>query len=78
MFDDILKQYSVDNSGDAFVGGLLNNLASDPSILKDEKRLKESLYFANTCGAMTVTERGAIPALHTREAVLKLIKQVDS
>jgi len=29
--------------------------------------------FANACGAVTVTERGAIPALPTKEAVLKLL-----
>ncbi|CAI0404136.1 unnamed protein product [Linum tenue] len=67
-----VKAVDTTGAGDAFVGGFLSSLASDHSILKDEKRLKESLYFANTCGAMTVTERGAIPALHTKEAVLKV------
>ncbi|CAI0547057.1 unnamed protein product [Linum tenue] len=73
-----VKPVDTTGAGDAFVGGLLSSLASDPSILKDEKRLKEALYFANACGAVTVTERGAIPALPTKEAVLKLIKQVSS
>ncbi|CAL1405081.1 unnamed protein product [Linum trigynum] len=73
-----VKPVDTTGAGDAFVGGLLSSLASDPSILKDEKRLKEALYFANACGAVTVTERGAIPALPTKEAVLELIKQVSS
>ncbi|KAI6672271.1 hypothetical protein NL676_000177 [Syzygium grande] len=58
-------------AGDAFVGGLLYCLASDPNLYKDEKRLREALYFANVCGAITVTKRGAIPALPTKEAVLE-------
>ncbi|CAN0902656.1 Probable fructokinase-7 [Linum grandiflorum] len=73
-----VKPVDTTGAGDSFVGGLLSSLASDTSILKDEKRLKEALYFANACGAVTVTERGAIPALPTKEAVLKLIKQVAS
>lgn len=40
---------------------------------QDEKRLKKALYFANVCGALTVTERGAIPALPTKEAVLQFL-----
>ena len=40
------------------------------TVLQDENRLREALRFANACGALTVTERGAIPALPTREAVL--------
>lgn len=40
---------------------------------QDEKKLRDALMFANTCGAITVTERGAIPALPTRDAVLQLL-----
>jgi fructokinase len=32
--------------------------------------LREALKFANVCGALTVTQRGAIPALPTRQQVL--------
>ncbi|URE07633.1 pfkB family carbohydrate kinase [Musa troglodytarum] len=39
----------------------------------DEQRLREALKFANACGALTVMERGAIPALPTREAVLSAL-----
>ncbi|KAJ0659748.1 putative fructokinase [Helianthus annuus] len=56
-------------AGDAFVAGILSKLAADVSLLKDENRLREALSFANACGAITVTERGAIPALPTTEAV---------
>lgn len=36
-------------------------------------RLREAMLFANVCGALTVTERGAIPALPTEEAVLSFL-----
>ncbi|RAL46630.1 hypothetical protein DM860_004909 [Cuscuta australis] len=67
-----LRVEAVDTTGagDAFVAGILSQLASDESLLQNEGRLREALSFANACGALTVTERGAIPALPTREAVL--------
>ncbi|KAI3519339.1 hypothetical protein L1887_08369 [Cichorium endivia] len=74
-----LKVDPVDTTGagDAFVAGVLSKLAEDLSLLQDEKRLREALSFANACGAITVTERGAIPALPTREAVMDaLLKTV--
>ncbi|KAJ9682678.1 hypothetical protein PVL29_018576 [Vitis rotundifolia] len=44
---------------------------------KEEDRLRDALKFANACGALTVTERGAIPALPSREAVLNaMLKSV--
>lgn len=44
---------------------------------QEEGPLRDALRFANACGALTVTERGAIPALPTREAVLNaLMKSV--
>ncbi|ERM94102.1 probable fructokinase-7 [Amborella trichopoda] len=64
-------------AGDAFVAGILSQLATDISILKEEDKLREALKFANACGAITVTERGAIPALPTRQAVLDKLTQYD-
>ncbi|KAA8533797.1 hypothetical protein F0562_031314 [Nyssa sinensis] len=63
-------------AGDAFVGGILSSLASDINLYQDEKRLREALLFANACGALTVTEKGAIPALPTKEAVLQVLTEV--
>ncbi|GAB2300086.1 hypothetical protein Dimus_034126 [Dionaea muscipula] len=64
-------------AGDAFVAGILSQLATDITLLQDEKRLRDALSFANACGALTVTERGAIPALPTKEAVANaLLKSV--
>lgn len=71
-----VKPVDTTGAGDAFVSGLLSNLASDLNLFQDEKRLREALYFANACGAITVTERGAIPALPTKKAVLDAITKV--
>ncbi|CAK7324898.1 unnamed protein product [Dovyalis caffra] len=91
-----LKVDAVDTTGagDAFVAGILSQLAKDLSLLqctsscnfikhfppdrilsifKNEDGLREALKFANACGALTVKERGAIPALPTRESVLSAI-----
>ncbi|XP_004507340.1 fructokinase-2 [Cicer arietinum] len=61
-------------AGDSFVGALLGKIVDDQSILEDEARLREVLKFANACGAITTTKKGAIPALPTEADVLSLIK----
>ncbi|CAK8573588.1 unnamed protein product [Lathyrus sativus] len=66
-----VKPVDTTGAGDAFVSGILYKIASDPSIFKDEERLQKALYFANVCGAITVTDRGAIPALPTKDAVMQ-------
>lgn len=74
-----LKVDAVDTTGagDAFVAGILSQLAVDINLIQNEDQLRDALRFANTCGAITVTERGAIPALPTREAVLNaMLKSV--
>ncbi|KAL7238746.1 hypothetical protein ACSBR2_004778 [Camellia fascicularis] len=73
---DSHKVDAVDTTGagDAFVAGLLNSLASDPTLYKEEEKLREALVFANGCGALSVMEKGAIPSLPTKEKVLKFLK----
>ncbi|KAM7266429.1 hypothetical protein ACFE04_004326 [Oxalis oulophora] len=64
-------------AGDSFVGALLCKIVDDQKILEarnEESRLREVLTFANACGAITTTKKGAIPALPTTEDVLHLIK----
>ncbi|KAK1425229.1 hypothetical protein QVD17_20576 [Tagetes erecta] len=73
-----VKCVDATGAGDAFVGGVLNSLASNPQLYKDEKKLRDALKFANVCGAITVTERGAIPSLPTKEAVIKKMKETDA
>jgi fructokinase len=73
-----LKVQVVDTTGagDAFVAGILTKLVQDVSLLEDEKRLREAVRFANACGAITVTRRGAIPALPDYETVLNLLREL--
>lgn len=68
-----VKSVDTTGAGDAYVAGLLYCLASDMNLYQDEKKLRDALLFANACGAVTVTERGAIPAMPTKEAVLQIL-----
>ncbi|KDP28712.1 hypothetical protein JCGZ_14483 [Jatropha curcas] len=74
------KVNAVDTTGagDAFMAGFLKKLAGDPSLYRHEKKLKDALLFANACGAITVTEKGAIPALPTKEAVLEILSRAST
>ncbi|KAK4708760.1 hypothetical protein R3W88_029685 [Solanum pinnatisectum] len=58
-----VKTVDTTGAGDAFVGSLLVSIAKDPSIFQDEEKLKKALKFANACGAISTTQKGAIPAL---------------
>ncbi|CAI7907425.1 unnamed protein product [Closterium sp. NIES-53] len=51
----------------------LHGLAALDSLLADEARLKETLLFANACGAITTTVRGAIPALPDETRVAQML-----
>ena len=62
-------------AGDGFVAGLLQGLIAERAIVGDEPRLRELCRFANAVGAITTTERGAIPALPTRERVLAFLER---
>jgi fructokinase len=42
--------------------------------LQDQKKLEEAIKFANACGAITATKKGAIPSLPTEVEVLKLME----
>lgn len=69
------KVLTVDTTGagDAFVAGLLHRLASNKDVLVEETALRSALQFACACGAITTTERGAIPAMPDLPAVSKFI-----
>ena len=43
-------------------------------MLDSSKKLTDVLRFANAVGALTTTKRGAIPALPTREEVLRFVE----
>ncbi|KAI3965163.1 hypothetical protein MKX01_027654 [Papaver californicum] len=69
-----VKPVDTTGAGDAFVGALLCQIAEDESIFENEASLKEAIKFANACGAITTTKKGAIPALPNEEEVLQLIR----
>ncbi len=62
-------------AGDGFVAGLLVQFYEAGSRLPDD--LRETLRFANAVGALTTTQRGAIPALPDRKAVEQLMAAAD-
>lgn len=71
-----VKAIDTTGAGDAFVGGVLNQIADDISVLEDEQRLKKALRLANACGAITATKKGAIPALPDKSTVLELLNNL--
>ncbi|XP_021812966.1 probable fructokinase-5 [Prunus avium] len=73
-----VKAVDTTGAGDAFVGSFLVSMAKDMSIFEDETKLKEALSFANACGAICTTQKGAIPALPTQSAALELISKSKS
>ncbi|XP_078433807.1 putative fructokinase-4 [Wolffia australiana] len=68
-----VKAVDTTGAGDAFIGSVLCKIAGDPSALQNESKLREVLRFANACGAITTTKRGAIPALPTAPEALYLL-----
>ncbi|CAL1361941.1 unnamed protein product [Linum trigynum] len=68
-----VKAVDTTGAGDSFVGALLTKIVDDQSVLEDEARLREVLKFANACGAITTTKKGAIPALPAEADALSLI-----
>ncbi|KAL6293877.1 hypothetical protein ACE6H2_002019 [Prunus campanulata] len=69
-----VKAVDTTGAGDSFVGALLAKIVDDQSILEDEQRLRGVLKFANACGAITTTKKGAIPALPSESEAFTLIK----
>ncbi|KAL7613554.1 hypothetical protein Lser_V15G09278 [Lactuca serriola] len=70
-----VKSIDTTGAGDAFVGGILSILASNKDLYNDEAQLREALLFANACGALVVTKKGAIPAMPAKEEVYRFLKQ---
>ncbi|XP_039126101.1 fructokinase-2-like [Dioscorea cayenensis subsp. rotundata] len=62
-----VKTVDTTGAGDAFCWSFLFIVAAD------EGELKEALKFANACGAIATTKKGAIPALPTASMAVDLI-----
>ena len=61
-------------AGDGFIAGLLKGLLDHPGALDDESRLRAVCRYANAVGALTTTQRGAIPALPTTQQVATFLE----
>lgn len=61
-------------AGDGFVAGLLSGLIHDPGAISDQTRLESVCRTANAVGALTTTQRGAIPALPSRRQLEKFLE----
>jgi fructokinase len=60
-------------AGDGFVAGLLAGVLTSEQVWTSPSDLERVLRLANAVGALTTTQRGAIPALPSKEQVLKLL-----
>ncbi len=60
-------------AGDAFVGGLLTRLSKTESWVNDET-IRDAVRWANGCGALATTQKGAMTALPNESALLEYIK----
>lgn len=63
-----VRPVDTTGAGDAFVAGFLSGLLTRP-----DAPLADLCRFANGAGALATTQRGAIPAMPTRDAVLSLL-----
>jgi fructokinase len=63
-----VRPVDTTGAGDAFVAGFLSGLLTRP-----DAPLTDLCRFANGAGALATTQRGAIPAMPTRDAVLSLL-----
>ncbi len=61
-------------AGDGFVAGLLKGLIEHANAATDEMRLRTICRFANAVGALTTTQRGAIPALPTAAQIDEFLR----
>ncbi len=65
-------------AGDGFVAGLLKGLTENLDRPLDEPLLSDICRYANAVGALTTTQRGAIPALPSRQQVDDFISHSES
>jgi fructokinase len=63
------KPIDTTGAGDAFVGGLLGNLARQEQWASKDK-VTQAVQWANGCGALATTQKGAMTALPTKQALL--------
>ena len=67
-----VKSVDTTGAGDAFVGGLLAKL-SQHSDWANSSNIEAAVQWANGCGALATTQKGAMTALPTQQALLEYI-----
>ncbi|MDG3085202.1 aminoimidazole riboside kinase [Vibrio hannami] len=67
-----VKPVDTTGAGDAFVGGMLAKLAQSND-WNTEKYIKSAVQWANGCGALATTQKGAMTALPTQADLLDYI-----
>ncbi len=68
-----VKPVDTTGAGDAFVGGLLARL-SQSDHWDNEQTIHDAVRWANACGALATTQKGAMTALPHRDALLHYIE----
>jgi fructokinase len=69
-----VKAVDTTGAGDGFVAGLLSGLLKYPDAPQNQNKLTSICRLANAVGALTTTQRGAIPALPTLSQVNQFLK----
>jgi len=64
-------------AGDGFVAGLLMGLLNHPAAWHEDHVLRDVCRVANAVGALTTTQRGAIPALPTKSQVEAFLQAAE-
>jgi fructokinase len=72
-----VQSIDTTGAGDGFVAGLIKGILENPQALTVQNLLKSVCQFANAVGALTTTQRGAIPALPTLDQVNTFLDQSD-
>jgi fructokinase len=68
-----IKPIDTTGAGDAFVGGLLTRLAASPA-WQEKAEILDAITWANGCGALATTQKGAMTALPNKAALLSYIQ----
>jgi fructokinase len=68
-----VKPVDTTGAGDAFVGGLISYLAQNNSWSKIE-HIRQAVKWANGCGALATTQKGAMTALPLKEELTQYLQ----
>ncbi|GMQ48146.1 aminoimidazole riboside kinase [Vibrio sp. 10N] len=68
-----VKPVDTTGAGDAFVGGLLTRLSKTADWINDET-IVDAVRWANGCGALATTQKGAMTALPSEQALIDYIQ----